>query len=82
MITFVVLFVAVGAATGNPWLGVLAGAGGGVVAVWFHPYTSCWWCRGRRRYLDSWETSWRHCLVCRGRGERRRLLSYLIGGMP
>lgn len=83
MIAFAVAFIAIGAWTGDPWVGLAAGAAAGVVSVWFYPTTKCWWCgpRGGPRRMDSSETNWHNCLACGGSGRRKRLGAMIWGGI-
>lgn len=83
MIAFAVGFFAVGAWTGNPWIGAGVGAVLAVVSVWFYPTTKCWWCgpRGGPRRTDSAGENWHNCRICGGSGRRTRLLARIFGGI-
>jgi hypothetical protein len=43
--------------------------------IW--PYTSCASCKGVGKFRSPGGRHWRDCPTCRGKGKRRRVLSYL-----
>lgn len=72
---FAIGFVAAGAWSGIPWVGLAVGAAAAWIDVQLHPITTCAWCHGDPKVRDIPGTSWRGCFWCGGTGKRGRVFA-------